>query len=341
MKLTREEQIRPSEVFDEYLALSKADVPVFFPDARRFVRVACPGCGRERTAPAFQKHRFQYERCLLCGTLFVNPRPDLESLLRFYREAPSNLFFANQFYDVTEPLRIEPVYRPRARAVAAILADAGVPRPATVVDVGAGRGSFCAELKKLEAVDRVVALEPSPAHAAHCRAKGVDVVQQPVETAGSTIPGAASAATSFELIEHVFSPDQFLSACATILKPGGLLVLTTLNAEGFDLRILGERSRSISPPHHLNFLTPTGMALLLDRHGFALERLDTPGRLDVDLVCRYYEQSGETPEDPFVRTLLTADARLREELQDLLARRGLSSHLQAVARFQPRTPAGS
>lgn len=35
--------------------------------------------------------------------------------------------------------------------------------------------------------------------------------------------------TCMEMLEHVPAPDQILKACATLLKPGGMLILSTLN----------------------------------------------------------------------------------------------------------------
>ena len=41
------------------------------------------------------------------------------------------------------------------------------------------------------------------------------------------------------MIEHLFSPQDFLAVCASLLKDGGLLVLTCPNGQGFDVSVLG------------------------------------------------------------------------------------------------------
>jgi SAM-dependent methyltransferase len=323
----KEEDIRPRAIFDEYLALARADIPRFFADRGGFVDVPCPGCAGRAADEAFEKDGFAYVKCRRCGSLYVSPRPDAPAIWRFYGEAPSNRFFAERFNAITEPLRLDTVYRPRARMVADLLAQTRA--GGLIVDVGAGRGIFCAELIRLGCAVRAV--EPSPAHADACRANGVPVVQRPVESVDGEV-GGATIVTSFELIEHVFSTDDFVGACAALLAPGGLLVLTTLNAEGFDLRLLGRHSRSISPPHHLNFLSPAGMAMLLERHRLQVVSLTTPGRLDVDIVCRHFRDRGEAPQEPFLRRLVDGDDDMRESFQQFLANNGLSSHMRAVGR---------
>jgi len=59
----KEFEIRPRELFDAYLELSRRDSEVFFSDAERFVAIPCPACGSDGGREAFRKHGFVYREC--------------------------------------------------------------------------------------------------------------------------------------------------------------------------------------------------------------------------------------------------------------------------------------
>jgi hypothetical protein len=60
--------------------------------------------------------------------------------------------------------------------------------------------------------------------------------------------------------------------------------MTGLDVEGFDIQVLRERSISVSPPYHLNFVSCKGFETLLRHAGFDGVELSTPGVLGVDIV---------------------------------------------------------
>jgi SAM-dependent methyltransferase len=199
------------------------------------------------------------------------------------------------------------------------------------VDVGAGFGTFGEEMKRVGFFDRVIAVEPAPGLAATCRSKGLEVIEEPIE---KVTLAKATVVTCFELIEHLFSPEQFLRACGRVLSKDGLLILTTPNIAGFDLRLLGAISENIDAPEHLNYYHPASLRRLLERCGFLVVEILTPGRLDAELV-RKKALAGlvDLTNSPFLRRVLLDDwETLGGPFQDFLAEQGLSSHMWAVAR---------
>lgn len=83
--------------------------------------------------------------------------------------------------------------------------------------------------------------------------------------------------TSMEVIEHVADIDAFMAAAASLLKPGGIMLLATLNRtlKSYALAIIGAEYILNWLPHHTHdwnrFLTPKELAALVQRHGL------TPG----------------------------------------------------------------
>jgi SAM-dependent methyltransferase len=179
---------------------------------------------------------------------------------------------------------------------------------------------------------RIVAVEPTPDLAETCRARGLEVVQSPVE---EIEPGAVAAdvVASFEVLEHLFSPRQFLEGCHRLLSPGGILVLTCPNVKGFEIEVLQERSGAVDT-EHLNYFHPASLTRLLADCGYEALAVETPGKLDVELV-RQQALAGhlDLSARPFLSRVLVEEwDGLGGPFQRFLAENGLSSHMWAVGR---------
>ena len=189
--------------------------------------------------------------CDNCGTLFVNPRPSFELLADFYTQSPSTQFWIKEFFKpVAEARRIK-MFRPRAEYVAQKFGN----NPEWVVgDIGAGFGLFLEELSKIWPAAKLIAIEPSEEMSEICKLKELEVLPCALENVNGW-DEKFDLLTSFELFEHLYDPQTFLQKAWELLRPGGNLLLTTLSGEGFDIQVLWEKSKSVSPPHHLNFWT--------------------------------------------------------------------------------------
>jgi 2-polyprenyl-3-methyl-5-hydroxy-6-metoxy-1,4-benzoquinol methylase len=330
IRAMKETDIRPKELFNRYLELAAKDGSALLADRDSFIEMACPGCGA-KGVPSFVKQGYQYAECRECGSLFLDPRPSAARMAQFYEQADSVRFWSSEFYRVTAESRREVMFRPRAEMIAHMADRFGMPRAALLADVGAGYGLFLEEVRRTDRFARVVAIEPAKTLAAACRDKGFDVIEKTVEavTAGEF---AADMITSFEVLEHVNDPLAFLTAVGRLMAPGGLAVLTTLTASGFDIQVLWDAAKAIHPPHHINLMSTRGLECLVSRAELELVELTTPGRLDVDIVINTLAERPGLPVDRFVAGLLAAPAAARGEFQTFLAANRLSSHVRIVVR---------
>ena len=113
-----------------------------------------------------------------------------------------------------------------------------------VLDVGCGGGLLCEPMARLGAA--VTGIDPAarniPAARAHARLAALEIDYR-TATAEETAGGGEQfdIVLCMEVIEHV--PDQpgFMSTCAALLVPGGLLICSTINrnAKSFALAIVG------------------------------------------------------------------------------------------------------
>lgn len=323
----KEADIRPARVHERYLTLTREDTETYFAGRQGWAECACPGCGGDHARPAFTKHGFRYVECAACGSLFASPRPPREALDHFYREAPSSRYWAREFFPTVEEARREQIIRPRVQRILGHerVRRLGADRP-VVVDVGAGAGVFLTELQGAMPKAATVAVEPGEDLAAQARAHGLRVVEKPVETSDE-LEGEADIVTSFEVIEHVHDPLAFVRAVARLAKPGGLVLATGLNGDGFDVQVLWGDAKAVSPPHHLNFLSIEGLKLLFERAGLTDVEIETPGELDVEIVRKGLAEGLAPDASRFLHLLLERrNGDVGERFQGFLRDAKLSSH---------------
>ncbi len=328
----KESDIRPQALFNRYLELSRQDIDRFFADRSSFTEVPCPACASERYELGLEKFGFRYVTCLDCGSLYLSPRPAPEMIDAYCRESEAVKFWGTHFFKETAEARRERMFKPRAQLVAEWADRVGLDHSAVFVDVGSGYGIFLEEVARLGRFAQVAGIEPAPNLAAICREKGFTIVEKPVEDVRTgEIP--VSFATAFEVLEHVYDPAVFLLGVRRVLRPGGLLLFTTLTVTGFDIQVLWEHSKSVYPPHHINLLSVSGMEQLVRRVGFELVELTTPGQLDVDIVRNIVNEDPSIPLHRFVRQIVfEAPDDVREAFQKFLQAHRLSSHIRVIAR---------
>lgn len=322
----KENEIRPQDVFDEYLRLCEQDAEIYFDPASR-IDVACQACGADGKH-AFTKTNFTYQECQQCFTLYVSPRPPAEAFRQYYQNSESAKFLATTFYKITSVARRQKLWRPKARMVHELLKKYGTGQ-LPLIDIGGGYGIFAEEYKKCSGSE-VLVIEPGPALARICRDKGLVVIEAFLERIESEqLPAGSKAFVSFEMFEHLHNPEKFLRHLGSLMGSGDIFIFTTLSATGVDIQALWNDSKSVSPPHHLNFLNPKSVGILLERTGFELLQTSTPGKLDIDILFNNQEYI----KDRFWRTFISqATEDERRAMQRNIAKNRLSSHMLVVCR---------
>lgn len=326
-----ERDIRPDALMGEQAERLAADIRRLLTRRHEFVTVSCPGCGAgpESARPKLEKFTLTFLDCERCGTMYMSPRPSPDVLEEYYRESENYAYWNSHIFPASEQVRREKIFRPRAERVVGLVDRYGADRT-LLLEVGAGFGTFCEEIERLSVFDRVVAVEPTPDLAETCRRKGLEVIELPIEKV--VLEESPSVITSFETLEHLYSPRDFVELCFALLAPRGLLVVSCPNVRGFDVQLLREKS-SVVDNEHLNYFHPASLGGMLADCGFDVLEASTPGELDAELV-RKAALAGEADlsEQPFLRRVLVDEwDSLGGPFQRFLAQNGLSTHMWVVA----------
>ena len=156
-----------------------------------------------------------------------------------------------------------------------------------VLDVGCGSGFTCGEF-----------------HKRGCRVVGIDLSQQGIEIARKAHPqgrfevlaaddqmlynlGEApfDMVVSTEVVEHLYSPREYVRGCCKALKPGGRFILTTPYhgyLKNLFISLLGKWDQHLNPlwdGGHIKLWSRRTITLLLAEAGFTNIQFQGVGRL--------------------------------------------------------------
>ena len=181
-----------------------------------------------------------------------------------------------------------------------------------IVDVGCGGGLICEPMARLGAA--VVGIDATEKNIGVARAHAVGQ-ELAIDYRVATAEDLAAAAESFdvvlnlEIIEHVADAEAFIATSASLVKPGGLMVTSTLNrtARAFAMAIVGAEyvlrwlprgthqwRKFVKPSELAHAIRHSGMTVK-DLNGLAFNPLDNSWRLDPRDVAVNYMMLSEKP----------------------------------------------
>jgi SAM-dependent methyltransferase len=125
----------------------------------------------------------------------------------------------------------------------------------SVLDVGCGHGWFRTHAGARD----YLGLELSAPAAAQCRARGIPVVERPLEDLVRE-GRRFDAVVSFQVLEHVEDPRGLFASLVGATRPGGTLIVSVPNADSFPGA--SENVYLNMPPHHLTWWTKQSLLWL-------------------------------------------------------------------------------
>jgi 2-polyprenyl-3-methyl-5-hydroxy-6-metoxy-1,4-benzoquinol methylase len=171
---------------------------------------------------------------------------------------------------------------------------------ARVLEVGVRDGSF----GTLAAADyEYVGIDPASAAARHARSRGLDVYCASLSSFVNTGP-AFDAITLFHVFENMADPHDTLGRIKDLLKPGGVLFLSTFDTEGL-IYIASERKRMTQNFRtHLILYSRSALIELLEHSGFEIIDIGPDFEYRDHKFLRHWVTAYHPVLAPFARALL-------------------------------------
>ena len=238
--------------------------------------VTCGLCGEDDTEKVFDvpvrsdqigiyvRDSWPVVRCRRCGLVYVNPRIDAAARNAYYEfKNPVDFEFVHAWFVNNADLQ-RATWQRFLRVIQRYCLTG------RLLDVGCGTGSFLIEAQNSGYT--VLGQEVAPYFVKFCRAQhGLTVYEGDLGTL-TLDPASFDCVTAFDVIEHHPNPRQMLRQIRRLLKPGGVIVISTHDIGNFFARLYGRRWRHMNPIGHLTFFTRPTLAKLLVACGFRVQQ---------------------------------------------------------------------
>lgn len=229
--------------------------------------VTCPLC--KDSAPATLRYEFPPHNvvaCTACDLNYLSPRLTQDAIMKFYKDESyykSNV--AGQGYDEyleisenwikTFTLRLKQIapYQSKGKAL----------------DIGCGPGYFLTAAQKL-GFD-VYGLDPSDYIVEVAQKTWGEKVQLGLIETANYAPESFDLIVAFDTFEHIYEPKKFLQAIHKVLKPNGVLAITTPNPKSLLAKISGKNWVSFKLPEHVFYWAPDTIRKVLEEQFEILE----------------------------------------------------------------------
>lgn len=234
--------------------------------------LSCPACHSSEFSRKGEKNDYFLNQCARCRTLFAELNVENEKTAGEMQE------LYDHYYDFAK-FKLNPAVEMSLQKAC----ESFEPFRLTgkLLDIGFGEGGLLSVAEKNNW--ECYGTELSPQSLEYGDKKGWKVAKDAF--ADERFPqNGFDIVTLIELIEHVPNPDDFLQTAYKMLRPGGLLYLTTPNTESINRRWLGIEWTVVSPPEHITLWSPAGMKKALARNDFKLKEIRTEGFNPVEII---------------------------------------------------------
>ena len=200
-------------------------------------------------------------RCRQCGLGQRHPIPDADAIAAMYADASPEAM----------------AYDYEANAAWALARQwlrerFGNRQDVAVLDIGCHTGRFLGGLP--EAWHRHgIESAREPCRVAHEK-QDVTIIGARLEDTAAAWAGKFDAVTLFDVIEHLPDPGTAIAQAARLVKPGGVLLISSGDLDAWTWRWLGAGHWYLQTPQHLSVISRRFLRFMADRHGLCLLRTD-------------------------------------------------------------------
>jgi len=243
--------------------------------------VCCNVCNNNETELIFfekdkfgiSQDRFNIVRCKNCGLIYINPRPTLEEIVKFYPDTYSwkETIRAGSFF--TKFIRnLEKLYRYHLLnyEVRKVLQNTGL-ESGKILDVGCGTGDRLRVFKEKGFDTYGIEISSSARYAKD--ALKLNVFEGDLFKAHFP-DDFFDIVTMYNVLEHLHNPAEMLGEASRILKKEGFLVIQVPNMDSLQFKLFKDRWAAIDAPRHLYYFNQDKIKEFLQKRGFKITKID-------------------------------------------------------------------
>ena len=219
----------------------------------------CLICDSSQLKPLKGYRETHLVKCGKCSFVFAQKIPTTQELIDYYDGYGRNDYLSpitiKRYHELLDQME---KYRKTNR----------------ILDVGCGIGYFLEVAKErgwevhgTEYTDKALEI---------CRSKGIEMQEGKLDPSKFDNE-SFDIITSFEVLEHINNPQEEVTNFNRLLRPGGLIYLTTPNFNSLLRHRLKERYNVIAYPEHLSYYTPKTLKNLFLSQGFKTLQIQTTG----------------------------------------------------------------
>jgi 2-polyprenyl-3-methyl-5-hydroxy-6-metoxy-1,4-benzoquinol methylase len=230
------------------------------------------------------QEEFTIVECTSCGFKFVNPRPDLDSVGKYY-ESPEYISHDSSKGGLLTAIytKIRKFTHKKKYRLVNKYSD-----PGNILDIGCASG----ELLNLFKVNNWKSYGIEPNEKARNFAKetfGLDVKSEDELKKFPT--GIFDVIMMWHVLEHVYPLNDRILDLKRLLKPGGTIFIAVPNCNSYDAKYYGKFWAAYDVPRHFSNFVSSTMKILLEKNGFTIVKI-LPMKFDsfyVSLLSEKYK----------------------------------------------------
>lgn len=216
-------------------------------------KTKCYLCSSNNYRLVTKKSKYRIVKCSNCDFIFTTPIPSKEELDAFYNT-----------FDYRDNSSAEKIIRSDAKQS---LGKIGryTNKKGELLDVGCGRGYFLDEARTVGwdtyGADTSRIVVDFAKKRLHLNVFYSDIFSFQPDKSFDLV-------TLNQVIEHFSNPEGLINQCSKYLKSGGLMYISTPNAESISARVLKGNFDHFIPPEHLSYFSQHTLQRLLEKQGF-------------------------------------------------------------------------
>jgi 2-polyprenyl-3-methyl-5-hydroxy-6-metoxy-1,4-benzoquinol methylase len=218
--------------------------------------VECYYCGTNDSSPYAVENGFSLVKCLRCGLLYVNPRPNQEEIDEAVKYG---------MHGGEKTLSTTGWYHPeRIAEYCTVLRDFFPSGPEGCwLDIGCGHGEFLQALKRVGNV-HAFGVEPNTYKRSAAVERGLDVQFFDL----SSHRKQYDVVSMLNVYSHLPNPIETLAEWKNLVRPGGMLLLQTGDTADLSADV---HYRPLYLPDHLSFASAKIVCSILEKIGFEIK----------------------------------------------------------------------